>query len=58
MIDLTIRRLLALYPRGVSDSQLLWRLKDGGVRHSAADVLNALTALVERGEVSRDRTGR
>lgn len=58
MLDQSLRRLLALYPRGVSNRQLEWRLKDGGLRVGAEDILQALVALAERGEVRHDRLGR
>ena len=58
MLDLTIRRLLDLYPRGASDGQLLWRLRDAGLRVPAEELLHGLTSLADRGEISRDSSGR
>lgn len=58
MFDLTIRRLLSLFPRGATNDQLIWRLANSGVRLSASELLMGLNVLVERGEVVRDTQGR
>ena len=58
MLDVTIKRLLELHPRGVSNGQLLWRLRDAGLRVHAEELLFGLRDLSERGEIARDRHGR
>ena len=58
MLDVTIRRLLDLYPRGASDRQLLWRLRDAGLRVPAEELLHGLTSLSDRGEIIRVPSGR
>ena len=58
MLDKQIRGLISLYPRGVSNSQLLWRLKEASRAPSAEDILQALVALSDRGEIKRDVAGR
>lgn len=58
MLDTTIRRLLEMHPRGVSNDQLLWRLRSAGIRVSPSDLLDGLNSLVERGEIRRNGDGR
>lgn len=54
----TIRRLLELAPNGLSNEQLLWRLRSSGLRISAEDILAALKVLTEGGEALRTTSGR
>ncbi len=42
-----------MHPRGLSNEQLLWRLRDSGIRVSASEILSTLTTLAERGEIVR-----
>lgn len=58
MFDHTIRNLLAMFPRGATDNQLLWRLGASGIRVTASEILAGLTDLAERGEILRDATGK
>ncbi|RWK87962.1 MAG: DUF559 domain-containing protein [Mesorhizobium sp.] len=58
MLDQTIRRLLALYPRGATDDQLIWRLRSSGLRIDASELLAGLLSLAERKEIVRGRNGR
>ena len=58
MLDLTIKRLLDQFPRGASDGQLIWRLRDAGLRVPAEELLHGLTNLADRGEITRDSSGR
>jgi very-short-patch-repair endonuclease/RecA/RadA recombinase len=51
MYAASIRRLLELYPAGVSQEQLLWRLKVAGVRATGVDVLQSLNELSTNGEI-------
>ncbi len=47
-----------MHPRGISNDQLLWRLRSSGIRVSPSDLLDGLNALVERGEIRRNGDGR
>lgn len=47
-----------MYPRGVSDEQLLWRLRSSGVRVSPAELVSDLALLVDRGDIRRRGDGR
>lgn len=58
MLDTTIRRLLEMHPRGISNDQLLWRLRSAGIRVSPSELLDGLNALVDRGEVRHNADGR
>lgn len=48
-----IRRILELFPRGMTNEQVLWRLRAAGLRPEASDLLNALTDLLDRGEIAQ-----
>ncbi|SEP82651.1 Superfamily I DNA and/or RNA helicase [Devosia sp. YR412] len=50
--------MLEMHPRGVSNSQLLWRLRSSGIRVAPSDLLDGLNALVQRGEVRHNPDGR
>lgn len=50
-LDARIRGLLELAPSGLTDSQLLWRLRAGGVRHDASELLATLERLAQSGQV-------
>jgi hypothetical protein len=54
-LDSRIRGLLDMAPSGLTDGQLLWRLKSGGVRHDASDLLAALNRLSQSGLVRAER---
>jgi hypothetical protein len=58
MFAKTVRRLLELSSAGLSSDQILWRLKDSGLRFASADVLQSLTALVDSGEIVLQDSGR
>lgn len=58
MLEVTIKNLLELYPRGVSNNQLLWRLRKSGLRIDAQELLFDLKDLSQRGEIVRDHYGR
>lgn len=58
MLSQTVRGILELHPAGLSNDQLLWRLRTGGLRFSAEDILQSLAALGETGEVVRTQGGR
>jgi hypothetical protein len=47
-----------MHPRGISNDQLLWRLRSSGIRVSPSDLLDGLNSLVERGEIRRNGDGR
>lgn len=47
-----------MHPRGISNDQLLWRLRSAGIRVSPSDLLDGLNSLVERGEIRRSGDGR
>lgn len=51
MLDRRILGLLELAPLGLTDSQLLWKLRAGGIRHDASDLLEALQRLTQSGAV-------
>jgi very-short-patch-repair endonuclease len=46
--------LLSLFPRGMTSEQLMWRLRQGGLRPDPSLLLAALTRLAERGEIRRE----
>ena len=54
----TVRSLLELHPAGLSNEQLLWRLRNVGLRFSVDDILQSLGALTENGEVAMTEPGR
>ena len=58
MLIETVRSLLALHPAGLSNEQLLWRLRNVGLRFSVDEVLQSLGDLVENGEVAVAELGR
>jgi len=47
-----------MHPRGATDDQIIWRLRTGGVRIDASELLQGLTRLSERGEIIIDERGR
>ena len=53
MLERSIPALLKLFPRGLTDDQLVWRLKQGGLRAEPSLLLAALHQLGARGEVRR-----
>lgn len=55
MLERSIPSLLEMFPRGMTDDQLIWRLRQGGLRPDPAMVLAALTQLSARGEIRRER---
>lgn len=50
MLEQSIRSILALSPRGSSSEQILWRLRNSGLRPDAPEIMDALNSLVEQGE--------
>ena len=58
MLVQTVRSLLELHPAGLSNEQLLWRLRNAGLRFSVEDILHSLGALTESGEVTIAGPGR
>jgi hypothetical protein len=58
MLMETVRGLLELHPAGLSNEQLLWRLRNVGLRFSVDDILQSLGALTENGEVAMTVPGR
>ena len=54
----TVRSLLAMHPAGLSTEQLLWRLRNAGLRYTAEDILDSLGLLIETGEVAAAGLGR
>ncbi|WP_296644364.1 AAA domain-containing protein [Roseinatronobacter sp.] len=54
MLERRISDLLALFPRGMTQEQLVWRLRQGGLRPDPSSMLAALTRLTERGEIRRE----
>jgi hypothetical protein len=58
MLIETVRSLLELHPAGLSNEQLLWRLRNVGLRFSIDDILHSLGALTETGEVAMIEPGR
>jgi hypothetical protein len=58
MLIETVRSLLELHPAGLSNEQLLWRLRNVGLRFSVDDILHSLGALTENGEVAMTGPGR
>ncbi len=55
MLERSIPALLKLFPRGLTDDQLLWRLKQGGFRTDPSSILAALDNLGSNGQVRRER---
>lgn len=45
----TVTRLLELSPSGLSNDQLLWRLRRSGLRLRPEDILQTLTTLADAG---------
>jgi len=58
MLERSISDVLALFPRGATDDQLLWRLGVAGARVDASELLAGLNKLAGRGEIVREPTGR
>ncbi|WP_439817489.1 AAA domain-containing protein [Zavarzinia sp. CC-PAN008] len=58
MLEQSIRSLLALYPRGASERQLIHRIKATGARITADEVVRSLAMLVDLGEIWREPDGR
>jgi hypothetical protein len=58
MLIKTVRSVLELHPAGLSNEQLLWRLRNVGLRFSVDDILHSLGALIETGEVAMTEPGR
>jgi len=58
MLIETVRSLLELHPAGLSNEQLLWRLRSVGLRFSVDDILQSLGTLTETGEVAMTGSGR
>jgi hypothetical protein len=56
MLIETVRSLLELHPAGLSNEQLLWRLRNVGL--SVDDILHSLGALTANGEVTMTEPGR
>lgn len=50
-IESRIRSLIELAPLGLTNGQLLWKLKADGVRHDASEMLTALDRLAQSGAV-------
>ena len=50
MLEQFIRGILDLSPRGSSSEQILWRLRNSGLRPDASEIMGALNSLVEQGE--------
>ena len=55
MLERSIPALLGMFPRGMTGDQLIWRLRQGGLRPDPAMLLAALRHLSARGEVRRER---
>ena len=53
MLERSIPALLKLFPQGLPDAQLVWRLRQGGLRPDPAGLLAALEQLGARGELRR-----
>ncbi len=58
MLDTTLRQLLSMHPKGATSDQIIWRLRNVGVRMDASDLLHGLTRLSQQGEVIHAPTGR
>ena len=56
MLRDSLRGLLELSPRGLSDSQLLWRLNSAGLRFSSTEIINDLKSLIECGDITKSQT--
>src|SRR5664279_2772027 len=54
----TITRLLELSPSGLSNEQLLWRLRRSGLRLSPEEILQTLAMLVDTGVAGMSTAGR
>lgn len=58
MLDTTLRQLLSMHPKGATSDQIIWRLRNVGVRMDASDLLHGLTRLSQQGEVIHTPSGR
>ena len=47
-----------MHPAGLSTEQLLWRLRNAGLRYTSEDILDSLGLLIETGEVATSSPGR
>ena len=54
----TITRLLELAPWGLTNDQLLWRLRTSGLRLTSSDIGQTLAMLVDTGAASVSAAGR
>ena len=54
----TITRLLELAPSGLTNDQLLWRLRTSGLRMTASDIGQTLAMLVDTAAASVSAAGR
>ncbi len=54
----SVRRLLEMHPAGLSNHQLLWRLRVAGWHIPAEDLAGNLRELGQSGEIVADRAGR
>jgi len=54
LFERSIPDLLELFPRGMTNDQLIWRLRQGGLRPDGSALLAALSRLAERGEIRRE----
>ena len=54
-LDARISALLELAPAGLTDGQLLWRLKIGGARHDGSELMAALDRLAQSGQTRAER---
>lgn len=54
----TITRLLELAPSGLTNDQLLWRLRASGLRLTSSDIVQSLAMLVDTGAASVSAAGR
>ena len=52
MYAAALRRILELYPAGISQEQILWRFKSSGLRANATDILQSFNELSTNGEVT------
>ena len=50
--------MLSMHPQGSTGDQIIWRLRSGGIRVDASELLHGLTRLSESGEIARDIRGR
>jgi very-short-patch-repair endonuclease len=58
LFDTTLRQLLLMHPKGATSDQIIWRLRNVGVRMDASDLLHGLTRLSQQGEVIHAPSGR